>query len=229
MLDLSIKGGSNCKDRAELLKDVDGATGGVIQDVVVICGGGISAGNFGESFDECYSLNGKTATFITHMSAKRVYAASLVIDKKKLWITGGGSFDTGTLATSEYITLEGSEPGPNLPIPTVSHALVAIDNTLSLLIGGLNIENAPIQTTHYFDHQAHNWIQGPDLMQARINHAAGVVTDEVTTEKLVIVTGGDFNGVLLDSSEILFNNQWNQGKIAHYYSRGFGMEIDQFD
>ena len=215
MLDLSIKGGSKCNDWAEIPKDIDSATGGVIQDVVVICGGG----NYGESFDECYSLNGKTATLITHMSAKRIYAASLVIDKKKLWITGGFNSDTYRLASSEYVTLQGSEPGPNLPIPIDSHALVAIDTTLSLLIGGRNIENAPIQTTHYFDHQAHNWIQGPDLMQAREDHAAGVVTDEVTTEKLVIVTGGyNGNGILLDSTEILFNNQWNHGKIAHYYS-----------
>ena len=29
MLDLSIKGGSNCKDWAELPKDIDSATGGV--------------------------------------------------------------------------------------------------------------------------------------------------------------------------------------------------------
>ena len=96
----------------------------------------------------------------------------------------------------------------------VTHALVAIDNTLSLLIGASrNSEDAPTQTTHYFDHQAHNWIQGPDLMQARWQHAAGVVTDEVTTEKLVIVTGGDYHGIRLDSTEILINNQWNQGKI----------------
>ena len=40
------------------------------------------------------------------------------------------------------------------------------------------------------------------LMQARIDHAAGVVTDEVTTEKLVIVTGGEHNGILLDSTEM---------------------------
>ena len=39
-------------------------------------------------------------------------------------------------------------------------------------------------------------------MQARIDHAAGVVTDEVTTEKLVIVTGGEHNGILLDSTEM---------------------------
>ena len=218
MLDLSIKGGSNCKDWAELPKDVLSATGGVIQDVVVICGGGITAGSFSEAFDECYSLNGKTATLFTHMSAKRLYAASLVIDKTKLWITGGLNTDTKNyLASSEFITLEGSKPGPEMPMPIDHHALVAIDNTLSMLIGGRS-ESVETQTTHYFDHQGHNWIQGPDLMQARREHAAGIVTDEVTTEKFVIVTGGDHNGIKLDSTEMLINNQWNQGKIAHYYS-----------
>ena len=210
MLDLSIKGTSNCKDWAELPKNVVAATGGVIQETAIVCGGT----NFLESFDECYSLNSNPATLITHMSAKRAYAASLVIDKTKLWITGGWSSDTGILASSEYVTIEGGEPGPELPDPTVYHALVAIDNTLSLLIGGRNIEVGPTQTTHYFDHQAHNWIQGPDLMQSRNFHAAGVVTDEVTTEKFVIVTGGEDNSsIILDSTEMLINSQWNQGKI----------------
>ena len=207
ILDLSIKGGSNCNDWAEFPKDVAAATGGVIQDVVVICGGGYAS----TEFNECYSLNGQAATLITHMSAKRQYAASLVIDKTKLWITGGVH-----LASSEYITLEGIEPGPELPTIIDSHALVAIDNTLSMLIGGRTTGNAATQTTHYFDHQSHNWIQGPDLMQARWQHAAGIVTDQVTNEKLVIVTGGFNNpGITLDSTEMLINNQWNQGKIAH--------------
>ena len=207
ILDLSIKGGSNCNDWAEFPKDVVAATGGVIQDVVVICGGGYAS----TEFNECYSLNGQAATLITHMSAKRQYAASLVIDKTKLWITGGVH-----LASSEYITLEGIEPGPELPTIIDSHALVAIDNTLSMLIGGSTTENVATKTTHYFDHQSHNWIQGPDLMQARWQHAAGIVTDQVTNEKLVIVTGGFHNpGITLDSTEMLINNQWNQGKIAH--------------
>ena len=207
ILDLSIKGGSNCNDWAEFPKDVAAATGGVIQDVVVICGGGYAS----TEFNECYSLNGQAATLITHMSAKRQYAASLVIDKTKLWITGGVH-----LASSEYITLEGIEPGPELPTIIDSHALVAIDNTLSMLIGGSTTANVATKTTHYFDHQSHNWIQGPDLMQARWQHAAGMVTDQVTNEKLVIVTGGFHNpGITLDSTEMLINNQWNQGKIAH--------------
>ena len=38
------------------------------------------------------------------------------------------------------------------------------------------------------------------------------------TEKLVIVTGAYFNGVLLDSTEMLINSQWN-----HYYSMDKGV------
>ena len=131
MIDLAIKSDSSCKNWAEFPKDVDSATGGVIQDFVVICGGGMDV----ESFDECYSLNGKVATLITHMTAKRAYAASLVINGASLWITGGWSSDT-SIATSEYITLEGSIPGPDMPIPIYLHALVAINKTCSLLIGG---------------------------------------------------------------------------------------------
>ena len=93
---------------------------------------------------------------------------------------------------------------------------MAIDDTLSMLIGGATRENDATQTTHYFDHQSHNWIQGPDLIQARWQHAAGIVTDQVTNEELVIVTGGYGNGTL-DSTEMLFNNQWHQGKIAHFF------------
>ena len=216
MIDLSIKGDSNCKDWAQFPKDVSGATSGVIQDTVIVCGG--FNYDLYESFDVCYSLNSKTTALKTHMFAKRAYAASLVIDETTLWITGGWSSDTvsiqAILDTSELITLEGNELGPQLPIHVDLHALVAIDNTLSMLIGGRS-ESVETQTTHYFDHQGHNWIQGPDLMQARGGHAAGIVTDEMTTEKIVIVTGGDYNGIKLDSTEMLINQQWIQGKIAY--------------
>ena len=217
MLDLSIKGGSNCKDWAEFPKDVLFATGGVVKDTVIVCGG--FNYDIYESVDECYSLDSKAATLITHMSAKRAYAASLVIDEKSLWITGGLNSDINyILASSEFITLAGSKPGPELPIPLDLHTLVAINNTCSIVIGGRTSGNVETPTTHYFHHDGNNWIQGPDLIQARRVHAAGIVTDEVTYEKFVTVTGGEHNGIDLDSTEMLINNQWNQGKISHYYS-----------
>ena len=211
MIDLAIKSDSSCKNWAEFPKDVDSATGGVIKETVVICGGGIP----GESFDECYSLNGKVATLITHMSAKRAYAASLVINGASLWITGGWSSDTGRLASSEYITLEGSIPGPDMPIYISSHALVAINKTCSLLIGGRTTGSVTIPTVYYFEHEGKYWNQGPDLMQARVTHAAGLVIDETTYDEYVVVTGGEYNGIRLDSTEILIDNQWNLGKITH--------------
>ena len=215
MIDLAIKSDSNCKNWAEFPKGLQGATGGVIKETVVICGGGDI--NIGESFDECYSLNGKVATLITHMSAKRKYAASLVINGASLWITGGLNTDTGILATSEFITLEGSIPGPYMPTPVDHHALVAINKTCSLLIGGRTSGPVTLPTVYYFEHEGKNWSQGPDLIQARMSHGAGIVTDEKTYDEFVIVTGGTLHhtGIKFDSTEILIDNQWHLGKIAH--------------
>ena len=211
MIDLAIKSDSSCKNWADFPKDVDSATGGVIKETVVICGGGI----YGESSDECYSLNGKVVTLIAHMTAKRAYAASLVINGASLWITGGWSSDTGRLASSEYITLEGSIPGPDMPIPIYLPALVAINKTVSMLIGGETTGSVMLPTVYYFVHEGKNWSQGPDLIQARSYHTAGLVTDETTYDESVIVTGGEYNGIKLDSTEILIDNQWHLGKITH--------------
>ena len=53
-------------------------------------------------------------------------------------------------------------------------------------------------------------------MQARDTHAAGIVTDEVTDEHFVAVTGGSYSSepiFYLDSSEILQDREWVQGTI----------------
>ena len=55
------------------------------------------------------------------------------------------------------------------------------------------------------------------LMQARERHAAGIVTDEVTDEPFVAVTGGFINLEYgnyigdLDSTEILQDGEWVEG------------------
>ena len=56
-------------------------------------------------------------------------------------------------------------------------------------------------TVFYFDHEGKNWGQGPDLLQARWSHAAGLITDETTYDEFVIVTGGGYIGIKLDSTE----------------------------
>ena len=187
--------------------ELDGATGGLLGNTPLICGGW----SFGQDIDECYSLNGVASKFVTKMSVKRRWAASIVLNETILWITGG--YGNGFLASSEYIRLAGSSPGPDLPMTLYAHAMIAINTTHSMVIGGQNYGYS-IDLTFYFHHANQQWIDGPRLIQARYDHAVGIVNDQVTMTNLVIVTGG-YGGGYLDSTEILVDSQWLPGKKSH--------------
>ena len=60
-------------------------------------------------------------------------------------------------------------------------------------------------------------------MQARYTHAAGIITDEVTSEHFVAVTGGYYPDLDLDldSTEILQDGEWVQGKICNTITPSF--------
>ena len=171
-----------------------GSTGGLIGDTVIICGGYISDGSYTNS-DECYSLTTEKATLVTNMSVGRNGAASIVINDNTLWVTGG--YGGGFLASTEYVTVTGTMLGPDLPMGLSSHAMVAINRTCSMVIGGVNLVSYTnyqfvnfIASTSFYDRNEGEWITGPSLMQARESHAAGIVTDELTDEHFVVVTGG---------------------------------------
>ena len=51
-----------------------------------------------------------------------------------------------------------------------------------------------LTSTFYYDHIESEWIPGPSLKQRRKHLAAGIVTDEVTNENFVVVTGGSNTG-----------------------------------
>ena len=71
--------------------------------------------------------------------------------------------------------------------------------------------------THHITSDEGEWINGTSLDQARYSHAAGIVTDEVTDENFVAVTGGyiygAFDSAYLNSTEILQDGNWVQGNI----------------
>ena len=214
IVDLTVKGRNKCNNWPDFPIGVQGATGGLIGDTVIICGG------YGGAFvDECYSLTSEKVTLVTHTSVGRYGVASIVINDNTLWVTGGkGGWNNGAfLASTDYVTVTGTMPGPDLPMALERHAMVAINRTCSIVIGGYNdimIHNNTFASTFYYDHSEGEWINGPSLMQARSYHAAGIVTDEVTGEDFVAVTGGFSSGYNdLDSTEILQDREWVQGKI----------------
>ena len=56
------------------------------------------------------------------------------------------------------------------------------------------------------------WFHGPDLTEGREDHAAEIVTDEITKENFVVVSGGmNKNGQHLKSVEILMDENWKSG------------------
>ena len=204
---MTVKGGNKCNHWPNFPIGVEVATGGLIGDTVIICGG---HDVLYSSVDECYSLTSEKATLVNHMSVGRQYAASIVINDNTLWVTGGQY--GGYLASTEYVTVTGTMLGPDLPMALSYHAMVAINSTCSMVIGGYS--HGIFASTFFYDHNEDEWINGPSLMQARYSHAAGIVTDEVTDEHFVAVTGG-FYSDFLDSTEILQDGEWVQGKISN--------------
>ena len=203
-----------CNNWPDFPISVWGATGGLIGGTVIICGG------IGY-VDECYSLTAEKTTLVTHMSVVRSRAASIVINDNTLWVTGGDGYDKGEyLASTEYVTLTEamSGPGPDLPMALYAHAMVAINSTCSMVIGGGGQKGGIwhiFPLTYFYEHNEGEWINGPSLMQARYTHAAGIITDEVTGAHFVAVTGGYYPDLDLDldSTEILQDGEWVQGKI----------------
>jgi hypothetical protein len=211
-----------CKNWPYYPYGVLGAAGGLIGDIVIICGGH-DGPDGGSIVDECYSLTSEKATFVTHMSVGRRYAAGIVINDNTLWVTGGSGPGTDRLASTEYVSVTGTMLGPDLPMALRNHAMVAINSTFSMVIGGNN--GIILASTFFYDHNECEWIIGPSLMQARNWHAVGIVTDEVTGEHFVAVTGGRYYSddwwFYLDSTEILQDGEWVQGKRNDILSCGF--------
>ena len=80
------------------------------------------------------------------MSIKRYKAASIVFDEGNvLWVTGGSFVTEQTLGplwlpnplnTTDYVALNGSWPGPDLPFAVYDHCLAKVSSTKIFLIGG---------------------------------------------------------------------------------------------
>ena len=133
-----------CKNWPEFPVRLDGATGGLVKDTVIICGGFNGTFSHVDEWitNECYSLTSEKATLVTLMSVRRAGAASIVSNDNALWVTGGFYDDIGVLNSTEYVTITKTVPGPDLPMALEAHAMVPINSTCSMVIGGSHGEGA---------------------------------------------------------------------------------------
>ena len=204
-----------CQDWSPYPHQTSGATGSFIpsQEYALICGGNWA-------LDECYKIDDTSTTFIAKMSVGRSYAASIYISETMLWVTGGSpNMDKNTgLSSTEIINNEHAlgRPGPEMPIALASHEIVAFNESVFMIIGGVRFgskDSLYSALSFYYFEESKAWVEGPTLIEARSGHVAGFVTDTDTNEKILIVAGG-YSGNYLDSVELFFehgSNEWVPG------------------
>jgi hypothetical protein len=200
-VELSKSGNYICHNWDDFPFKRRGAIGGLLGANPVVCGGHPYT-------DECYIVTRKKAHLVRKMSTIRNDAAIVPMNSTRLWISGGSN-GKYTIASSEFLQLDGTTPGPELPKALQRHVMINLSNKLTIIIGGKDAHTK----TFVYDHQKGEWSNGPEINEARHRHAGGIVTDDTTKEKFVIVSGGIYHGEIgLKSTEILLGDYWLRGK-----------------
>ena len=216
---VDVANGLTCSDLAEFPVELIGAVGANLGGTPVVCGGVVlymsgpdiynSAGS-----DKYYRFKNSVWQEFASMKEKRNSAAA-VMHNDKLHVFGGNN-GSSNLQTSETINVDGEVSyGPDMPTKIYSHAMTKINDTVSILSGGMpNANFAWTAQTWYYNHDTEAFTSGPDLLKGRNGHGSAINVDKVTKAKIVVITGG-YRGswTYLDSTEMLINGIWQTGTI----------------
>ena len=116
-----------------------GATGALVSENPVICGGFQRTGNQRKEQKECqmYNKSSNTWKFLTNMATEKAYLASVPLNGQ-LFVTGGSSKEKfEKLSTTEFVSLNGEvTPRPPLPSPRFKHCMVVLPDGKVMIIGG---------------------------------------------------------------------------------------------
>ena len=195
----------NTKSKSDIVVDENasrtGATGGILQNQLVICGGydgdGIVIGSPNLSFE---------------MTIPRRLASSVVLNESKIWVTGGVSNDRCCVNSTEIISLDQPPiPGPYLPIAVSQHSMVLVDESAIYLIGGsLGLQNwFPSMKTWIIDPTNYQIKVGPSLCSPRKGHSCSKM--RIEGRNFLIVAGGCNRNGPLDTVELLDTTNPDQG------------------
>ena len=187
---------------------VYGATGGLVGNTALICGGGIDTLTGWQYQNSCYSLKEDGDwKFETNLNEARAYAANGdVIWNNKLVIAGGYNLSTIEVATPNAK----SETLPiNLPIGIDRSCMVPWDTNTFMIIGGYGYDGDPRGQTHFIDMANNRWTYGPSLLVPRYNFACHTMS--VHDEDYIIVAGGYAYGEMIFSTEYLSKVNYESG------------------
>ncbi len=184
---------TTCQSLADFPSETQGTTGGLLAGGTkpLVCG----------EYDRCLVVGESTSV---SLDEERKNSASIVLpDGETLWITGGQGPSGGpNLESTEYVTLEGSTPGPDLPNPTYGHCLIQVDESTVMLVGGVDQEASVYTCTIP---GCSSWTQAPSLLKGRYFASCGTIRDSTDGSRMAVVAGG-YSATLsarLDSVEFM--------------------------
>ena len=162
-----------------------GATGGLVGNTPLICGGRIGS-NYQNS---CYSLKEDGAWKLEASSlitARLGAATGSVIINNKLVLAGG--YNGNYLATIEVVAPnEESETLPiSLPVGMYGSCIVPWDTNTFMIIGGW--DGSRRRQTHFVNMANNTVTNGPSLLKARSGFACHSMN--INGEEYIIVAGG---------------------------------------
>ena len=175
------------------------SAGGILQNQPVFCGGLDNA-----TWNDTSNINiiGKPNHGLKMMHPRSLMS-SVVLNKSKLWITGGIQRRSSTNST-EIISLDQPPvPGPDLPFTVYGHSMVLVDSTTIYLIGGCQ-NGQESNKTWIIDPTNNFQIKvGPSLNRSRMEHSCSKM--KIEGRIFLAVAGGVIFGSVasLDSVELL--------------------------
>ena len=177
----------NTKSKSNIVKDKNGlrggATGGILQDQLLICGGRGSSGDSARNISIIREPN-----YCGKMIYPRRYMSSIVLNESIIWVTGGMS-NNGQLKSTEIVSFDQpAVPGPDLPFTVSHHSMVLVDPKTIYLIGGeqngeISNKTWIIDPTNDFQIKV-----GPSLNLPRREHSCSKM--KIKERTFLVVAGG---------------------------------------
>ena len=191
--------------------------GGLINETPVLCGGYNSNSGY---YDSCIVF-GQTKTSIK-LKEPRSHAASVMLNKKTLWIMGGETTGGRELSSTEFITLDPatSVNGPALPKELYGSCAVKYNESHIYLTGGSDGSDWTNDVWIYnsiLDAGSSSWTEGPRMNNERRYHGCTVLHHDQRSLIVVAAGVGAYKSVeILDPNK----NKWVQGEKLpkkHYF------------
>ena len=212
---------TSCNPLGSLPSNIAAGAGGLLVGQHPIACSGFDGSDY---ISACFIPPGSSGlwTEIAHLQVERRDSASIMVDNRTLWITGGYNSQDKRLDSTELVTLVDSEMvnvklGPNLPIKVRDHCLAKLNSTHAILIGG-NTEDSDYSRSTFIlplGMEAGGASSGPELLSGRKDHACGIISNQAG--HFAIVAGG-YDGNYLSSTEIwqVDQDNWTPGPVLDY-------------